>query len=271
MQGQNNDNDNPRNYYVPINDSLKVIIPVDQEIIYSTHISVRYDIKNLSKGRGKKSVIVGLLTGSIAGAVITSAMNSSFNGIYYTDVLMTKEGIALNLPTFYWYNNGTKMKRNPPSPHYKFWRNIHFPMYIGGDGPFVLNSTYICNLCHVKKYGSKQQFNIHKNKFYNDIPQLRDEYVLKYLKKAQSSVSLNNKQKEEIGQYLLKFFQAHPGNAFTKESLLKRLQDEIDNQEWLEYLEIDIRGGLNKLLFKGEIEYNRHEGRIYYFSAKSLP
>ena len=75
--------DDARNYNVPINESLKKIIPVDQEIIYSTHISVRYHIKNLSDNVGwKHPSRTGFLLGGVSGAVIAPLANKLVKAIY---------------------------------------------------------------------------------------------------------------------------------------------------------------------------------------------
>ena len=265
MQGQNNNDVNQPEYNVPVNESLKERIPVGQKVILSTHIGVRYSIAKPSGG-AKKGALTFLLTGSVAGAVATSGMRSNFHGIYYTDALVTEEGLALNLPSFYMVKNGKKMERKPPSPQFISWRNIHFPVTYDSYRSFEIDSTYKCHLINKKDCGTSEQFHIHSEQFFNSVPEIREACVLKYNKAVQSAANLEAAQLEEITQFVLDFLRRHSGKAFTNESLKKHLRTEIASQEWLEYLEVNLKGVLNKFLFTGEIESNEHEGKLFYFS-----
>ena len=266
MQGQNNADVNQQEYNVPINESLKGIIPFDQKIVFSTRISVSYEIAN-SKGYGAKTKALGyLLAGTIAGAMLLSKTLPDFQDFYYTDALVAEEGLALNLPSFYWANNG-KMKRKRRNPQYTSWRNIHFPSTDGLQGSFEIDPIYKCHLIHKKNYGSREQFNVHKEQFFKLVPKIRDACVIQYMKTTQSAADLDNTRLEDVGLLVLDFLQGHPGKAFTNESLMKRLRSEIDNQEWLDYLDvIHLKRFLRKFLLAGEIGFNEHKGRLYYFS-----
>jgi hypothetical protein len=265
MQGQNDTDVNQQGYNVPINESLKEIIPFGQKIVFSTYISVMYKI---AKGSGaKQGALTFLLTGNVVGAIVTSKMASNFHGFYYTDALATNEGLALNLPSFYWINNGKKMKRKQPNPKFISWRNIDFPSTDSSQGSFEIDLTYKCHLIHNKNYGSREQFNVHKEQFLKCIPKIRNECIKQHMKTAQFARNLDKIQLENVGQFVLNFLQGHPRKAFTYESLMKRLKTEIDNQEWLDYLEIYLKRILNRFLFTGEIEFNEHEGTLFYFSS----
>jgi hypothetical protein len=267
MQGQNDTDVNQQVYNVPINESLKEIIPFDQKIVLSTYISVIYNIAK-PKGAGiKHGALTFLLTGSAVGAIVTSNMASSFHGFYYTDALATKEGLALNLPSFYWVNNGKKMKRKQPNPKYISWRKIDFPSTRGLQGSFEIDLTYKCHLIHNKSYGSREQFNVHKEHFFKCIPKIRDECVMQHMKKAQLTRNLDKMLLENVSLFVLNYLQGHPRKAFTYESLMKRLKTEIDSQEWLDCLEKYLKRILDRFLFTGEIEFNEHEGRLFYFSS----
>ncbi len=267
MQGQNNTDVSQQEYSVPINEALKEIIPFDQKVVLSTQIGVNYKIDKPKGVGAKKGALTWLLTGNVAGAIVTSKMASSFQGIYSTDALVTKKGLALNLPSFYWVNNGKKMKRKPPNPKYISWRNIHFPSTDDLQGSFEIDPIYKCYLIHNKNHGSREHFNVHKEQFFKCVQKFREACVIQYMKNTQSAADLDNTRIEDVDLLVLDFLKGHPGKAFTHESLMKRLRTEISIQEWLGYLQIYLRQILNKFLLTGEIEFNEHEGNLFYFAS----
>lgn len=302
------------NYHVPINrESLDVVIPAKNEIIYSTNMNIQYKIQNVNDSKAlKHPIATGFLLGGVVGATTTALLNplvksmSYFLGDYNTDVLITLEGIALNLPSFELNKKG-KLKQLPPNPQYVLWSNISFSK----NGTLIIESVINCELN--RKWGSEfeteEKFINRRESFYEIVTNLRCSYTAECLKSARASLNLNDNRKalewikkgfnsnvyrsecdycdeldslkaqivkeesenklkmvEEIDKFLVKYLQSNAGKAFTAESIMKRLVDELDNQEWLDYLVINIEGELNKLAFNGAIKSNQHQGRIFFFS-----
>lgn len=296
------------NYHVPINrESLDVVIPAKNEIIYSTNMNIQYKIQNLNDLKTvKHPVSTFLLIGSgpaLANRLINS--QSYFLGDYNTDALITHEGIALNLPSFELNKKG-KLKKLPPSPQYVLWSKIKFSK----NGTLSIESVFNCELN--RKWGSEfeteEKFINRRESFYEIVTNLRCSYTAECLKSARTSLDLNDNGKalewiergfnsnmyrsefdyydelsslnaqivkeesenklkmvEEIDKFIVKYLQSNAGKAFTVESLMKRLVNESDNREWLEYLGKNIEGELNKLTFNGAIKSNQHQGGIFFF------
>jgi hypothetical protein len=45
---------------------------------------------------------------------------------------------------------------------------------------------------------------------------------------------------------------------------MKRIVNELDNQEWKQYLTENLNGVLTKLLFAGRIKSNEYQGQTFY-------
>jgi hypothetical protein len=302
------------NYHVPINrEWLDVVIPAKNEIIYSTNMNIQYKIQSVEDLKGlKHPVATGAIVGGIGGAASAVLGNLIINkmnyvrGDYNTDVLITHEGIALNLPSFELNKRG-KLKKLPPNPQYVLWRRISFSK----NGTLRIESVFNCELNKKwdPEFETEEEFINRRESFYEIVTNLRSSYTAECLKSARSSLDLNDNRKalewiergfnsnvylseldycdelnslnaqivkeesenklkmvEEIDQFLVKYFQSNTGKAFTAESIMKRLVVELDNREWLEYLVINIEGELNRLTYNGAIKSNQHQGRIFFFS-----
>ena len=70
---------------------------------------------------------------------------------------------------------------------------------------------------------------------------------------------------EEIDVILTNYLKKNEGKAFTSNVLLGILENVFENSEILEYLQNNIEGILNRLLFNGKIQSNHHDGKVYYF------
>ena len=300
------------NYHVPINrESLDVIIPAENEIIYSTNMNIKYSIRNVGDIRGiKHPVGAGFLLGGIGGAasagfgkLIVKSLHN-FYGNYDTDALITHEGIALNLPSFEPNKKGV-IKKLPPNPHYVFWRNICFSK----NGTLSIETVFNCELNFIPEFETEEKFIKRREHFYENVTNLKCSYTAECLKSASTSLDLNdnrealgwierglksnvsrsefdyfdelnsfmaqivkeereNKRKmvEDIDKFLVKYLQSNAGKAFTAKSIMKRLVDELDNREWLEFLGKNIEGILNRLTFNGAIQSKQIPGTNFFFS-----
>ena len=299
------------NYHVPINrESLDDVIPADNEIIYSTNMSIQYNIRNVNDIRGLKHPgTTGYLLGGLTGAAVSvlahrlAKIMVNFRGNYKTDALITHEGIALNLPSF--EQKKKKVKMLPPNPQYVLWSNINFSM----NGILSIESVFNCELNFVPEFETEEKFINRREYFYENVTNLRRSYTAECLKSAIVSLDLNDNRKalkwierglksnvyrsefdyydefnslkaqivkeerenklimvEEIDKFLVKYLQSNAGKAFTAKSIMKRLVDELDNREWLEYLGRNIEGVLNRLTSNGAIKSNQHLGGIFFFS-----
>jgi hypothetical protein len=299
------------NYHVPINrESLDEVIPAENEIIYSTNMSIQYNIRNVNDMRGMKHpVTTGYLLGGLAGAAgsaLASQLVKSlkqFRGNYNTDALITHEGIALNLPSF--EQKKKKVKMLPPNPQYVLWSSIDFSK----NGTLSIDSVFNCELNFVPEFETEEKFTNRRKYFYENVTNLRCSFTAECLKSARASLDLNDNRKalewiergfksnvyrsefdyfdelnsvkaqivkeetenernmvEEIDKFVVKYLQSNTGKAFTAKSIMKRLADELDNREWLEYLGKNIEGVLNRLTFTGAIKSNQHLEDIFFFS-----
>jgi len=299
------------NYHVPINrESLDEVIPAENEIIYSTNMSIQYNIRNVNDMRGMKHpVTTGYLLGGLAGAAGSALANQLiksmkiFRGNYNTDALITHEGIALNLPSF--EQKKKKVKMLPPNPQYVLWSNINFSK----NGTLSIESVFNCELNFVPEFETEEKFINRREYFYENVTNLRRFYTAECLKSARVSLDLHDNRKalewierglksnvyrsefdycdeldslkaqivkeerenklkmvEEIDKFLVKYLQSNAGKAFTAKSIMKRLVDELDSREWLEYLGKNIEGVLNRLTSNGAIKSNQHLGGIFFFS-----
>lgn len=293
------------NYYVPINKELiDNVIPTGNEVIYSTNMFIQYNIRNATaENRGMKHPI---FYGGLAGGAMQNKLLHlihDFRGNYNTDVLITCEGIALNLPSFE-INKKGNLKKIPPSPQYMLWKDISFSK----KGTLTIASAFNCKLNRFYEFETEENFVNRQKRFYQDVTDLRCSYTAECLKKARASLDMDdkkialewierglksnvyrsefdyfdelsllhaqivkeeteNKRKmvEEINKFLLKYLQSNAGKAFTVESLMKRLADELDDQERLDYLKKNTEGILNRLTFNGQIQSNQHQGRVFFF------
>lgn len=74
---------------------------------------------------------------------------------------------------------------------------------------------------------------------------------------------------QELDEIIIKFLNLNENLAFTPESLLKRIKNDIQNPDMLEYLRKNIKGVLNRLAFSYKINMHEYEGKIYFM--KLLP
>ena len=299
------------NYHVPINrESLDDVIPAENEIIYSTNMNIQYNIRDVNSLRGLKHPgPTGYLLGGLTGAAVSVLANrlvktmDNFRGNYNTDVLITHEGIALNLPSF--EQKKKKVKRLPPNPQYVLWSNIDFSK----NGTLSIESVFNCELNFVPEFETEEKFINRRECFYENVTNLRCSYTTECLKSARASLDLNDNRKalewierglksnmyrsefdyfdelssikaqvakeetenkrkmvEEVDKFVVRYLQSNTGKAFTAKSIMKRFVDELDNREWLEYLGKNIEGVLNRLIFTGAIKSNQHLGAIFFFS-----
>lgn len=296
--------DDITNYHVPINrDSLNDVIPAGNEIIYSTNMRVEYAIRNTDYEKPFKNPFLWGWGGALANKLGQSLHD--FYGDYYTDALITYEGIALNLPSFRPNKKGSALKEFPPNSQYVLWKNISFSK----NGALAIKSVFNCKLSYIPEFETEEKFNNRKACFYDDVTNLRSPFTVECIKKARASLDLSDDKKalewiekgfnsnvhsseldrlddlrslkaqitrketekrrkmvEGIDRFLVSYLQSNAGKAFTVESMIKRLVNEVDNRDWLEYLGENIEGVLNRLAFSGAIKSNKHEQRVFYFS-----
>ena len=74
---------------------------------------------------------------------------------------------------------------------------------------------------------------------------------------------------KELDEIVINFLNLNKEFAFTPESLLKRIKNDIQNPDLLEYLQKYIEGVLNRLAFSYKIAMHEHEGKMYFM--KLLP
>jgi len=70
--------------------------------------------------------------------------------------------------------------------------------------------------------------------------------------------------RRELDAIIINFLDLNKSNAFTPESLLKRIKNEIKKPELLDFLQKNTEGVLNRLAFSYQIDMHEHEGVIYY-------
>ena len=68
--------------------------------------------------------------------------------------------------------------------------------------------------------------------------------------------------RRELEGIILNFLNLNKGNAFTPESILKRIKNDIQNLEMLEFFQKHTKGVLNKLAFSYQIDMHEHKGVI---------
>ena len=228
---------------------------------------------------------------------------SNYRGNYNTDALITHEGIALNLPSFELRKKAIKML--PPNPQYVLWSNISFSKNgtLSIESVFNCELNFVPEFETEEKFINRRKYfyqyvtnircsytteclksarasldlndnrkalewierglksNVYRSEFdyFDELTSLKAQIV-----KEETENKL--KMVEEIDNFLVKYLQSNTGNAFTAKSIMKRLVDELDNREWLEYLGKNIEGELNKLTFNGAIKSNQHLGGLFFFS-----
>jgi len=295
-------------FYVPIDRvGLDQIIPQQEAVLYSTNLRIRYKIQ-----KRPDELMIGNVTSYVFGGVpavgvshLMSREMNSFQGDYFTDVLITSEGIALNLPTFELNKKKTQYKKLPPSPHYVPWKRIK----IMKDGNMTVDAAYQGELNFLSEFETENGFQSRKETFYNDICKIRSDITSICLHKGQGSFIAGNlklakewiergfrcnpygsewdlmeelssvkgsiakaeskkklKLMEEVEETLVNYLHSQPGKAFTIKSLLDRLVESFDDPEMVEALEKNIEGMLNRFTFEGKIKSNQHEGNWFYFS-----
>ncbi|MFX1575048.1 MAG: hypothetical protein ACFFB0_20110 [Promethearchaeota archaeon] len=95
-----------------------------------------------------------------------------------------------------------------------------------------------------------------------------DADLEKYKREPDRSEEKRNETKkiiEELDVIVINYFKTNADKAFTSQFILERLEKDIENSEMLEYLQNNIEGVLNRLLFNGKIQSKKHEGKMYYF------
>ena len=295
-------------FYVPIDrEGLDKIIPQQEEVLYSTNMRIHYKIQ-----KRPDELMVGDVSsytlGGVAAVGISRLMSremNSFQGDYFTDALITSEGIALNLPTFELNKKKSQYKKLPPSPHYIPWKRIK----IMKNGNLTVDVAYQGELNFLSEFEAEDGFQSRKKAFYDDICKMRSDFTSICLHKSQGSFTSGNLQlasewiergfrcnpygsewdlmeelssvkgsiakaesnkklqsMEEVEETLVTYLYSQPGKAFTLNSLLKRLTESIEDPERVEMLEKNIQGILTRLTFEDKIKSNQHEGNWFYFS-----
>jgi hypothetical protein len=299
---------NSKKLYVPIDrEDLDKIIPQQEEVLYSTNMQIRYKIQKrpeeLLMGN-KSSLAFGGLPGVGISHLMSREMNT-FQGKYFTDVLITSEGIALNLPTFELNKRKNQFKRLPPSSHYVPWKQIK----LAKNGNITVDAVFKGEINFLSEFETENEFQSRKKSFYGDICKLRFELTSIYLHKAQGAITAedfqlalnwiergfrcnpygsewdlmedltsvksiiakaeSNKRLHlmgEVEEQLVNFLSSQPGKAFTLKSLLKRLTESLEEPDVVKMLEKNIEGILNRLTFEDKIKSSQHEGNWFYFS-----
>lgn len=70
--------------------------------------------------------------------------------------------------------------------------------------------------------------------------------------------------RKELEKVILNFLNLNKGKGYTPESILKRIKNDIQNPEMLEFFQKYPEGILNKLAFSYQIDMHEHEGVMYY-------
>jgi len=247
--------------------------------------------------------VVGAATAALANRLAKSMYR--FHGNYNTDALITHEGIALNLPSFELNKKSSAVKKLPPNPQYVLWSNINFSKNgtLSIESVFNCELSFVPEFETEEKFINRREYfyenvtTLRRSYTAECLKSARTSLDLDDNRKAlgwierglKSNVyrpefdycdELNslkaqivkeereNKRKmvEEIDKFLVKYLQSNTGKAFTAKSIMKRLVDELDNREWLEYLGKNIEGVLNRLTSNGAIKSNQHLGGIFFFS-----
>ncbi|MFX1574260.1 MAG: tetratricopeptide repeat protein [Promethearchaeota archaeon] len=277
------------NYYIPVaSSSLLKLIPPEDEIIYSTNLRLTWEVgTELS------------FTRAGAGLLEPHSSDSIFIGhtvTFFTDALITHEGLALLMPSI--------ATNEPPSFKYLPWSKVSLSrkgkMILSNGITCALNPLWYYEPKEIFEERLKFFYPFIINRRYNYTKEClekaksfaeleENEKAIQWIKKGYKSnvfsprfdlkdklmtiegsihtkIRVDEKKMiEELDVMLINFLKINAGKAFASHSLLERLEKVIENSEMLEYLQNNIEGILNKLLFNGKIQSNQHEGELYYF------
>lgn len=243
------------------------------------------------------------LTGVMIGKLFDSIILRDLRGSYYTDALFAPEGVALNLPTFEYKEKKNRYKKQAPSPHFIFWNDISLrkngEMYIysifeskfnflhefeteenfnnrlTNFYDYILNIREAYTMECIKNAqsalgmgdkGSALEWierGLKSNVFRSELDHIEELSSLKgEIKKEERDQKLA--LVEEVDNYIVNYLRKNTGKAFTPESMMKRIVNELDNREWKQYLAENLNGVLTKLLFAGRIKSNEYQGQTFY-------
>ncbi|MFX1574258.1 MAG: tetratricopeptide repeat protein [Promethearchaeota archaeon] len=291
------------NYYIPVaRSSLLKIIPPEDEIIYSTNLCITWKIRPEDQERASALTVLSALIHPLLASMEMIIHIEQDKGTFFTDALITYEGLALLMPSI--FTNEPDWKPKPPSFKYLHWNKVS----LSSGGEMTLGSVLRCNLNPIWYYEPREIFERRKKFFYSYITKRRYYYTKNCLENAKSCTQREENEKamqwikkgyrsnvyhhkldlndeliaiegsihrkkrfdkkkmvEEIDVILTNYLKKNEGKAFTSHSLLEKLDNVIENSEILEHLQDNIEGILNRLLFNGKIHSNRHEGKVYYF------
>lgn len=286
------------NFYIPIVRSrLLKMIPPDEEIICSTSIRLSWKIK-ISDGKNFYRPGRGLLWHAISHYLHTE----KDEGTFITDVLITPKGWVLLRPSMI-TEERDRMKK-PFKFEYIPWKNItfisesemtlnnffkcelaHLPYFESVDDFENRKNSFYSEIKKIRHQYTKKCIE-------NAIDYLKNneyEKALQYvelgwncnvslpqfdlsndLRDIESTLLKQKEEKrrqmfEEFESILINYLQQHKEQAFTSQSLMKRLKDYIRVPELQELFIQNAEGLLNKLIFNNKIKSTKREGDLFYF------
>ena len=296
---------NSSNYYIPvIQTGLLPLIPIGDEVIYSSNMKIHWEII-IPSSESKWAKVSDFLAGFdfpdildfILDVVDDVVEHNVIRGEISADVLMTYEGIVF-------METNPKKEGKLKVPHFIPWREIK----VEKNSTLVVKDQFKFDFNHLPNYESESSFKIRRQKFYDFIMAKRYEYTQKCLKEIKQDVKdfrdaeahewfnrgknsnlwhsdhnlgkqladafdpaklrMRHTDKEvsdKAEKIILMYLNENEGKAFTSRSLGKRIGETVEDSKILNYVNENLEGTLNKLVYNGKIQLaTRNFGRFYY-------
>jgi tetratricopeptide (TPR) repeat protein len=294
-----------KNYYIPVARSpLLDIIPTEDKIIYSTRLNMKWQVRfprgDPDMGSGDAWMYGPIATAGVAlGTGIVYALSGKREkGNLVMDAILTLKGIALYIPPIYGQDeDATGLQYLPwnqvtsTSDGKTTVKNV-FNCELVQESKYESTASFNTRYSNFHKDIRNMRFNYTKEcleKAKSYLERELDEKALHYVEEGLKSnvfkpeYNLNSyfiaikgsirKKKEDtsrkvIDDYehmIIDFLKANKGQAYTLQSLLKNLEDQITNSEIMEHFQKDIEGLLNRLVFSRFIQSTQREGKTFYF------
>jgi len=188
-------------YYIPITRSaLLNIIPVEDEIIYSTRLKMDWKVKFPRETPYLGYTILDDIFDGIFSDLIELALDAATSlayGITYgisgekdkgnliMDAFITFKGIALYIPTITGQESGTTGLQYIP------WNQVSYSL----KGKMTIRNVFSCELVHEPKYESLESFRQRYDTFHEYIRDMRYQYTKICLENAKSYAKLEQDEK----------------------------------------------------------------------------
>lgn len=295
---------NCHNYYISVIQSgLLPHIPIGEEIIYSSNMKIHWEIIIPLQDRKWSSVanFISEISHSvdfILDMVDEAVGDKTIRGERFTDVLMTHEGIIFR-------KQNSKKKNEVIAPQFIPWRNIKVEKnstlviddYLKFD--FISSPSYESNSSFIVRKQKFYDYIIAKRYQYTKkcleklikyVKDFRDADAQEWLNRGNNSniwhsdynlgkqlaeafdpakVRLRRLEKEvseKAENIILTYLNENKGKAFTSISLGKRIGEIIKDSKILSYVNKNLDGILNRLVYSGRIKSDTHYStQLFYF------